>query len=854
MAFLLKDYQRQVVDQVDAFLQRVAAAKTEFEAVPDRFRAKVGDYSEEVWTALVPEAARFEAARYHSKKAGHGAWCPNWCLKVPTGGGKTLLATYAIEQFFRHVRQRRTGLVLWVVPSDMIYAQTLGALRDRAHGYRQKLDDITSGRIKVITKTERFSPQDVAENLVVLVLMLQSFSREKNKKENLKVFQDDGRFPEFFPLETAHEQQQALLARFPNLDRFADESGAFGATVKTSLGNVVKILEPFVILDEGHKAKSVLAASAIEECNPSAVCELTATPTDIANVLVSIAGRDLEREGMIKLPMNLIEKTVQDNWRRLVDHAVEHLNGLRETAEQYRQAKGVHIRPINLIQVEATGHDQRKEGKIHAEDVKEYLISQGLAQPDEIAIKTSATNDIENIDLLSDSCPIRFIITKQALQEGWDCPFAYSLTILGGSRSMTALTQLVGRVLRQPYARKTGVKELDESYIFCRHGSSRELLDGIKRGLEDEGLGDLYDRIKTTTGATALGALKKQTVRAQFAKSLDDFVLPAFVVKDARSGDRLVAFERDILPEIDFAAVDFSALREVHLDPAPAAVERVTGISFSQSTAADREEFLELKSWQQAVQTTPELRRSYFVQNVLDYVPNPWKAREVVERALAVLRERFSDDEIARHQIFLLGEIEKVMKGDDARLGELDRLARAVFDRKLQEDRIRLVLKFGKEVLKPETFYEREQTLPMQASLFEPVPATSFNELEKDIAFKIDAHAERTYWWYRNWDTRTGFRIVGWQKRRFFPDFILTIRDRSGENFIEVNLLEPTGGHLVHTQGKRYKRALSETYEQTEIKPPWSGQEEMFAKKAKRVSVVFLNEGEWENRLNEMFS
>lgn len=853
MAFLLKDYQRQVTERMDEYLDHVAEAKGEFEEVPEKFRIRMGDYNEEVWAALLPEAAKHQDTAYRSKRTGHGQYCPNWCLKVPTGGGKTLLATYAIEQFFRHVKRQPTGLVLWVVPSDMIYTQTLGALKDRAHPYRQKLDEITGGRIKIITKKERFSPRDVTDSLVVLVLMLQSFSRDQNKKENLKVFQDDGRFPEFFLAETAREEQEALLSRFPNLDRFEGESGIFGAGIKTSLGNVIKLLEPFIVLDEGHKAKSELSASAIAECNPAGMCELTATPTDVANVLVSIRGRELEREGMIKLPINLIEKSVEGNWRRLVDHAAEHLNSLQAKAEEYRQAEGVYIRPINLIQVEATGRDQRGEGKIHAEDVKEYLISQGWAQPDQIAIKTSTTNDIENIDLLADVCPIRFIITKQALQEGWDCPFAYSLTILGQSRSQTALTQLVGRVLRQPYARKTGLPELDESYVFCRHGSSRELLDGIKHNLEQEGLGDLYDRV-TTNAPTDLGKYKKQTIRPHYAKSLDDFVLPAFVVPDASEGTRLVAFERDILPEIDFQAIDFSGLRAVTPAADEASVERVMGITFSQDTAADKEEFLEITSRVQAIEPPRELRRSYFVQNVLDYVPNPWKAAEVVDAALAVLRERFPDAEIARHQIFLLSALEKILKGDEETLGEIDRLAKAVFDRKLQKDEIRLVLKFGTEVLKPESFHERDQIMNVQLSLFEPVPAKGMNELEKQIAYKINSRADRTYWWYRNWDTRHGFQIVGWQKRRFFPDFILTIRDESGESFVEINLLEPTGGHLVHTQGKRYKRELAERYSQTEVKPPWTGQEEMFAKTPRRVSVVFLNEREWESKLNELLS
>jgi type III restriction enzyme len=137
MAFLLKDYQRQVTERMDEYLSRTAEAKTEFEGYPEKLKKKV-DYNEDVWNALIPEAARQEAAHYRSKQAGHGQWCPNWCLKVPTGGGKTLLAAYAIEQFLRHIRKRRTGLVLWVVPSDMIFAQTLSALKDRAHPYRHQ--------------------------------------------------------------------------------------------------------------------------------------------------------------------------------------------------------------------------------------------------------------------------------------------------------------------------------------------------------------------------------------------------------------------------------------------------------------------------------------------------------------------------------------------------------------------------------------------------------------------------------------------------------------------------------------------------------------------------------------------
>src|SRR3989304_3568422 len=119
-----------------------------------------------------------------------------------------------------------------------------------------------------------------------------------------------------------------------------------------------------------------------------------------------------------------------------------------------------------LIQVEATGKDQRgKHNRVHSLDVYEYLASLDI-NPDEIAIKTSSQNDIEDVNLFSPDCPVRFIVTKEALREGWDCSFAYVLVVIPNVNSDTSITQLIGRILRQPNAKKIGVSELDESYVY----------------------------------------------------------------------------------------------------------------------------------------------------------------------------------------------------------------------------------------------------------------------------------------------------------------------------------------------------------------------------------------------------
>ena len=91
--------------------------------------------------------------------------------------------------------------------------------------------------------------------------------------------------------------------------------------------------------------------------------------------------------------------------------------------------------------------------------MKDWLLTAGFDEA-EIAIKTAEQNDLnqpENQNLLSPTNRVRAIITKQALQEGWDCPFAYVLCALAASSNLRAMTQLIGRILRQPDAMKTGV-------------------------------------------------------------------------------------------------------------------------------------------------------------------------------------------------------------------------------------------------------------------------------------------------------------------------------------------------------------------------------------------------------------
>ena len=114
--------------------------------------------------------------------------------------------------------------------------------------------------------------------------------------------------------------------------------------------------------------------------------------------------------------------------------------------------------------MERTGKDQLHGERVHAEDVREYLI-QNLGVPsDSVRVKSRREPTNWAVKICSPrSLQVRWIITKAALMEGWDCSFAYLLVMLDNTRAQRAITQLVGRVMRQPHARRTERQALEPS-------------------------------------------------------------------------------------------------------------------------------------------------------------------------------------------------------------------------------------------------------------------------------------------------------------------------------------------------------------------------------------------------------
>jgi type III restriction enzyme len=827
MALRDLDYQSRVLTRLEDYLAELSVQKKKADKIlaanaeetdPDLIRP-VPDFPLKTWDTLkvagnVPESR--QAIPYSSRLDGIGRAIPNVVFKVPTGGGKTFLAVASLSKIFGRYLGRHKGFVLWIVPNEAIYAQTKRQLIDRQHPYRQMLDVLSGNAVRILEKDDQIDARDVESNLCVMLLMLQSSNREN--KDSLKMFRDRGDVQGFFPPEGDQEAHAEAVKQTPNLDIYDLAGSAYAwPQVKDSLGNALRLIRPVVVMDEGHKAVSDLAFATLYGFNPCFVLELTATPKDVApatgrnprparysNVLVEVKGIDLDREGMIKMPLNLDPREGSD-WRNTLAASLNRLRGLDDAARQLQANTGRYIRPILLVQVERTGIDQRDGAHIHALDAKEWLTTVGGLDEAEIAIKTADTNDLaapENIDLLSPTNRVRVIITKQALQEGWDCPFAYVLCALAASANLSAMTQLVGRILRQPHAQKTGIALLDESYVITHHANTGDVVEAIKKGLEEDGMGDLVKEIRTSDSNSPAGA-RPVPRRNTFAKT--EIYLP-LVLRVADGQTRPMDYEEDILFALDWQGLDVSPLVAKIPDNAASAENQMRRIRLTDS--GNERIVAEVLD---ASQETLVFDAPYAVRMVSDIVPNAWWSREIVGKVVAGLEARgFNKSKLGKLSGLIVEEMRKWLDEQRSAKGE------ALFRAEVAAGRIQFRLRtdghnwrmpFEAETYEPDG---ADQLIgknggPLDKSLFSPIFKGDFSSQdEREIAVYLDGDSALK-WWHRN-VARSHYSVQGWRREKIYPDFIFATQHGEANNRLVV--LEMKGKHLAGNDDTNYKQSV----------------------------------------------
>ncbi|WP_417874118.1 DEAD/DEAH box helicase [Xanthomarina gelatinilytica] len=449
----LKSYQQKVIENLEEYLTYVQEQKDLGKAFNYYWEDKIGSYNPLDGTGMQPY-------KNNIPNAAHV------CVKVPTAGGKTFIAVNALHTIFSAYDSSKPKAVIWLVPWSNLLQQTVGALSNPEHPYRQKLNILFNHRVEVYQKEDllqgsNFNPTVVKDQLSIFVMSFASL--RARKKDDRKVYQENG-------------QLEAFVSQFKNNEHILD------GVDDTALINVLRYLNPVLVVDESHNAESDLSVDMLKNLNPSFILDLTATPKENSNIVSLVPAIELKKEHMVKLPVivyNNHDKT------EVINNALHLQRKLENLAKKQEKEGGKYIRPIVLFQAQP----KTKNDNTTFEKLKEQLLSLGIPE-NQIKIKTANIDELKGVDLMSKECEVRYIITINALKEGWDCPFAYILASLADKSSPVDVEQILGRVLRQPYVQKHKSFQLNLSYVLTASAKFNETLQSIIKGLQESGFSE----------------------------------------------------------------------------------------------------------------------------------------------------------------------------------------------------------------------------------------------------------------------------------------------------------------------------------------------------------------------------
>jgi len=480
---MLKDYQAEALDRLEAFFKRCRGSNSPRFAYEETTREWLGIALNYRPLPTLPKA-------------------PYVCLRIPTGGGKTLIGGLAIERANRSLLFAHHSLTLWLVPSEPIREQTLKALRQPAsilhRAVYSALGDVT---VLDIDEALRIKPVVVNNSNTIIVATMQSFKQEE--MDRLSVY----------------KQNSEMM---PHFEGIADPA----VIGRQSLVDMLRMRRPFVIVDEAHNQGTSLAFETLARFEPSAILELTATPDrskQPSNVLFSVGASALQAAEMIKLPLELVRRM---NWQDTLRDGIACLNKLQLSADEERKLTGEYLRPIMLLQAERRSGEHET---LIPEKVKQSLVADFGIPEQEVAIATGMTDEIAGEDILAETSRIRFIITIDKLREGWDCPFAYILCSFRNTHSATAAEQILGRILRMPGARRKSRQDLNEAYAFVTSIDFQATIESLRDGLVKNG----FERQET-----------KDLIHAQEEPPADDL----FSIAEALTFSPSEMPEPDVLP------------------------------------------------------------------------------------------------------------------------------------------------------------------------------------------------------------------------------------------------------------------------------------------------------------------
>lgn len=718
---------------------------------------------------------------------------PYVCLRVPTGGGKTLLACEALALAATEYLHSERPFCLWLVPSKAILTQTLDALRNRQHPYRRTLDARFGGQVQPVELKEALHLTRGGLDGATVILVTTLAALRVDNTEGRKVYEQNGSLMPHF----AGWDARALVG----LERYAGSS-----KVKPTLANVLALRRPLVIMDEAHKARTPLSFDTLARFQPAAIIEFTATPECehnpekniyASNIVHHVSASELKAEQMIKLPVRL---QTSQNWHETVKQAIARRRELEADAQLEEQLTGEYIRPLMLLQA------QPKDEEITIGKIQQFLLDEGVPA-NQVVVATGTEQGLKDVDLLRPDCEIRFIITVQALQEGWDCAFAYVLCTVAELGAVKAVEQIVGRIMRLPRAARKQTGSLNCSYVFSSSSRFRDTLTKLRDSLVANGFEKIEARENVTPAQLPFAPDQPLLGDASLSEAelaARSISVPQLTLEQDGAHE-LFEFDRFLPEEWDISRL---APQLTHGDYDPAARASASGYvdvergrlrgyvdSLHQQLA-----LLDISTGYSLPMLTAWIDRNFDHPDVPQATSALWinselkrlmEARSLTIDQLAHDRHRLRDGFRACYQRELAAQLRAgyqslLLEGDGVRVSSAPDFT---------------------VVLNP-LYYapSRMYDGPLRFNKhFYPQVIGHMNDEEADCAWQLD-NLEQVERWARNVERRPEAFHLQTSTGRFYPDFVAQLTDG------RILVVEHKGAHLHSTDDSQGKREIGELW------------------------------------------
>ena len=357
-------------------------------------------------------------------------------FQAPTGSGKTLMTAKFIEELIRELPETDLCFVWVSIGKGDLHLQS-----------KHSLEHIFGGAPRVSLVEEEFTGgrERIVRNEVVVVNWEKLRSKDRATGDWKNVLMKDGEKLNFRDvLAKTREQRKVIL-----------------------------------IIDESHIGATAERTNELrDEINADVILEMSATPKikpdprDLARGTagyVFVEPKDVIDEGMIKKELIINEKIneITDNEADSQEIVLEVAYKKRLELKKLFEAEKSNINPLVLVQIPTA---EAGEDKIKA--VKKFLADKGITERKDgqgngkLAIWLSEQKS-ETLDWVAEpDNEIEFLIFKQAIDTGWDCPRAHILVKFRESHSETFEIQTVGRILRMPEQKHYASEELNRGYIY----------------------------------------------------------------------------------------------------------------------------------------------------------------------------------------------------------------------------------------------------------------------------------------------------------------------------------------------------------------------------------------------------